>query len=105
MLQPGASERPLMTKMAWTPPSLVPLGFFLNRDSRTGPFCVMNQGTLLFAPLSVATATCGLGNGAEPPEAGCPWQDKHWFELKRGPRPLFAPPVTDSMSANRACPS
>jgi hypothetical protein len=32
----------------------------LNRASRTGPFCVMNHGTLFFAPFKVATAIKGF---------------------------------------------
>src|SRR5579863_6759834 len=65
----------------------------------------MNQGTTFFAPLRVATAIIGFRAGLDPPAAGCEWQDKHWFELKRGPSPLLAPPVTTSTSANRARPS
>ena len=78
---------------------------FLNRASRTGPFCVMNHGTVFFAPFKVATAINGFCAGLDPPASGWEWQEKHWFELKRGPSPLFAPPVTTSTSANLACPS
>src|SRR5579863_5669617 len=65
----------------------------------------MNQGTTFFAPLRVATAIIGFCGGLDPPAAGCAWQDKHWFELKRGPSPLLLPPVTTSISANLASPS
>ena len=102
---PGASVRPVMTKRSCTPPSLVPSGFRLKRASRTGPFGVMNQGTTFFAPLSVATWIKGFCAGLDPPGAGCEWQDRHWFELKRGPSPLFLPPATTSISANRVSPS
>src|SRR5271156_2086121 len=92
MLQPAASLRPVMTKRSCTSPSLVPFGFRLKRASRTGPFWVMNQGTKFFDPLRVATAIIGFCVGLDPPAAGCAWQDKHWFELKRGPSPLLLPP-------------
>src|SRR5579862_4881567 len=105
MLQPAASPRPVMTKRLWTPPSLVPFGFRLKRASRMGPFCVMNQGATFLAPLRVATPIKGFRVGLDPPAAGCEWQDKHWFELKRGPSPLLLPPVTTSISANLASPS
>jgi hypothetical protein len=36
----------------------------LNRASRTGPLCVMNQGTEFFAPFNVATASRGFGPGS-----------------------------------------
>src|ERR1700733_11701412 len=65
----------------------------------------MNQGTVFFAPFKVATATWGFCGGLDPPAFGCEWQEKHWFELKRGPRPLFAPLVTASTLANLASPS
>src|ERR1700688_355904 len=89
MLQPGASARPVITKRLCTSPSPVPSGLFLNRASRTGPFCVMNHGTLFFAPLKVATAINGFCAGLDPPSSGCAWQEMHWLELKRGPSPLF----------------
>src|SRR5580693_3387728 len=65
----------------------------------------MNQGTVFFAPFNWATANRGFCTGLEPPASGCEWQEKHWFELKRGPRPLFEPLLTTSISANLACPS
>src|SRR5271163_234526 len=105
ILHPGASVRPVMTKRACTFPSFVPLGFFLNRTSRTGPLAVINQGTMFFAPLSVAIAIKGFWAGLVPPGAGCAWQERHWTELKRGPSPLFLPPETTSTSANRFDPS
>src|SRR6266849_4067675 len=73
MLQPGASERPVMTKRSCTPPSGVPSGLRTKRTSRTGPFAVMNDGTVFLAPPVVAAATCGLVGGLEPPAAGCAW--------------------------------
>src|SRR2546428_2338637 len=105
MSQPAASLRPVMAKRSCTPPSLVPSGLRLKRASRTGPFCVMNHGTTFFAPLRVAMAISGFRAGLDPPAAGCEWQEKHWFELKRGPSPLLVPPVTTSISANLTNPS
>src|ERR1700676_1728310 len=90
MLQPGASVRPVITKMSCTEPSLTPL-LFLNRASRTGPFCVTNHGTVFLAPFKVATAIKGFCARLVPPASGCEWQDRHWLELKRGPSPLLAP--------------
>src|SRR5260370_26670338 len=104
MLQPGASLRAVITKRSCTEPSLTPL-LFLNRASRIGPFCVMNHGTVFFAPFKLATSGRGFFAGLDPPASGCEWQEKHWLELKRGPRPLFEPLVTASTSANRAIPS
>jgi len=104
MLQPGASVRPVITKRSCTEPSLTPL-LFLNRASRTGPLDVMNHGTVFFAPFKAATAIKGFCAGLVPPASGCEWQDRRWLELKRGPRPLFEPLVTTSISANLACPS
>src|SRR5881227_2270119 len=104
MLQPGASLRPVITKRAWTLPSGTPL-LFLKRASRTGPFGAMNHGTVFFAPLSVATAIKAFCAGLVPPMFGCEWHEKHWFELKRGPSPLFEPPCTTSISPNLDCPS
>src|SRR6267142_7227395 len=98
MSQPAASLRPVMTKRSCTSPSLVPFGFRLKRASRMGPFCVMNHGATFFAPLSVAIAIEGLVAGLDPPTLGCTWQDRQLLELKRGPSPLFWPPVTDSIS-------
>jgi hypothetical protein len=65
----------------------------------------MNQGTTFFAPLSAATWIKGFCAGLDPPGVGCEWQDRHWFELKRGPSPLLLPPDTTSTSANRVNPS
>src|SRR5271169_2948010 len=65
----------------------------------------MNQGTVFFARLKWATSGRGFLAGLDPPASGCEWQEKHWLELKRGPRPLFEPLVTTSTSANLACPS
>src|SRR3982074_2661760 len=103
-LHPGASVRPAMVKMSWTPPSGVPSGFLINRASRTGPLLVTKKGTRLVAPSRVATFTCGLIDGLEPPIAGCAWQPAQLFKLKRGPRPLpsspFSEPDTESTSLN-----
>src|SRR5271169_2307952 len=70
-----------------------------------GPFGAMNHGTLFCAPWRVATAIKGFCAGLEPPASGCEWQERHWFELKRGPRPLLLPPATDSISRNLVSPS
>ena len=83
-----ASMPPVITNRSCTEPSFTPL-LFLNRASRTGPFCVMNHGTVFFAPFNVASAINGFCAGLVPPAPGFEWQDKHWFELKRGPRPLW----------------
>src|ERR1017187_5131014 len=96
MLQPAASLRPEMTKRSCTLPSLVPFGLRLKRASRTGPFGAMNHGIVFLAPLRAAIVTKGFCAGLDPPAAGYEWQDKHWFELKRGPSPLLLPPVTTS---------
>src|SRR5712671_3684140 len=85
MLQPGASERPLMTKRSWTPPSGVPSGLRTKRASRTGPVAVMKDGAVFLAPAAVATATCGLVGGLDPPAAGCAWHPPQPSRLKRGP--------------------
>ena len=104
MLQLGASVRPVITKRACTLPSGTPL-LFLKRASRIGPFAVINQGIVFVAPFKWATSGRGFCAGLVPPIAGCEWQEKHWFELKRGPSPLFEPPCTTSISANLPCPS
>src|SRR6267154_1809875 len=70
----GASARPVMTKRSCTEPSLTPLPF-LKRASRTGPFGVMNHGTVFFAPSKVATAIKGFCAGLVPPAFGCEWQE------------------------------
>jgi hypothetical protein len=57
---------------------------------------------LFFAPLSVAIAIKGFAAGLDPPAAGCTWHVRQEFALKRGPSPLLFPPVTTSVSANRA---
>src|SRR5580692_9431038 len=100
MLQPEASLRPVITKMSCTSPSFFPSEFRLKRASRTGPFGAMNHGTVFFAPFKLATAGRGLCGGLEPPPLGCEWQERHWLELKRAPRPLLVPLVTASISAN-----
>src|SRR5262249_34181847 len=87
MLQPAASERPVITKRACTPPSGVPSGLRTKRASRTGPLAVMNDGTTFLAPCAVATATRGLVVGLEPPAASWEWQPAQLSRLKRGPKP------------------
>jgi len=77
MLQPAASLRPVMTYKSWTSPSFVPFGFRLKRASRMGTVGVINHGTLLVAPLSVAIAINGFLAGLDPPASGCEWQEKH----------------------------
>src|SRR5436189_279431 len=104
ILHPAASLRPVMTNRLCTPPSLVPSGLRLKRASRMGPLCVMNHGTTFLAPSSVAILIKGLVAGLDPPTLGCEWQDRHWFEVKRGPSPTLSPPHTDSMSRDLASP-
>jgi len=96
---------PVITNRSWTLPSELPSGCCLKRASRIGPAAVMNQGTVFFAPFRVATAISGLEAGLVPPGPGCKWQPRHWFELKRGPRPLWSAPVTVLISAKRVRPS
>src|SRR5262249_19993877 len=98
MLQPGASARPVMTKRSCTPPSGVPFGLFTNRASRTGPFALMKDGTVFFAPFAVATATCGFTGGLEPRVAGSAWHPPQRSKLNRGPNPRG----TVSTSLNRS---
>src|SRR5690349_451592 len=77
MLQPGASDRPEITKRSCTPPSRTVFAggsAYLNRTSRTGPLFVRNDGIELVAPSLVATAICGLTDGADPPMVGWAWQ-------------------------------
>src|SRR5450432_4285401 len=67
----------------------------MNRASRTGPLALMNEGTLLVAPSSIASSSCGLGMGfcgldkpgLLPPVAGCAWHMAQLFALKVGPSP------------------
>src|SRR6266849_8821922 len=104
MLQSGASLRPVITNRSWTPPSGVPSAFLTNRASRTGPLATMKGGTAFRAPSKVATATCGLAAGLEPPVAGKAWQPAQPFMLKRGPSPIPSSPgivpETESISSN-----
>ena len=85
ILQPGASGRPVMTYSSCTWPSGVPSGLRTKRTSRTGPFKVINGGTIFWACSKVATATWGLIFGLVPPTAGCAWQPAHELRLYRGP--------------------
>ena len=68
--QPGASLRPLITNNPCTPPSRVPSALSLNRASRTGPSGLMNDGTVLRAPMNVAMATRGFCAGVHPGPEG-----------------------------------
>src|SRR5215469_8373576 len=84
MLQLPASERPVITKRSWTPPSGVPFRLRMNLASRTGPLGVMKGGILFVAPSAVAMAICRLFAGLEPPNAGMAWHPlqltglQHW---------------------------
>jgi hypothetical protein len=57
---------------------------------------VMNDGTELVAPWSVARATCGLGRGSSgavspgllPPAVGWAWHIAQALPLKVGPKPF-----------------
>src|SRR5690242_1472809 len=72
----------------------------MKRASRTGPSGVMNEGTALVAPCSVASAICGFGTGfcgllrpgLDPPIAGCAWQRAQLLPLKVGPSPVPGSP-------------
>src|SRR5437867_10775434 len=98
---PGASERPAIVNRSWTPPSGVPSAFFTNLASRTGPFAVMNDGTVLVAPSASANATWGFTGGLDPPSAGCRWQPPQLPRFIVGPRPS----PDSSSSANSSVPS
>src|SRR5208283_1973472 len=74
MLHPVASDRPVITKRSCTSPSLVPSALCWKRASRTGPFFVINHGTVFFAPFKVATAINGFSVGLDPPALG--WAGK-----------------------------
>src|SRR5882724_1580640 len=102
-----------MVYRPWTPPSSgapLTLEVAMKRASRTGPFAVMNDGTTLVAPSSLASATCGLGSGRwglsrlglEPPLLGCAWHMAQLLPLNVGPRPEpdSIPPDTESTSLN-----
>jgi hypothetical protein len=47
----------------------------------------------------------GLVAAPVPPKVGCAWHELQLLELKRGPRPLLAPPETTSTSWKRVRPS
>src|SRR5437870_1271092 len=79
----GASLRPVITNRLRTPPPVL-----LGRTTRTGPLGCRNGGTLLIAPLRVATVICGFTGGVDPPIAGCEWQLAQLSELNLGPRPF-----------------
>jgi hypothetical protein len=88
MLQPGASLRPVITKRSCTPPSGVPSGLLTKRASRTGPVAVTKGGNVFIAPCAVATWTCGLAAGLDPPTDGCAWQPAQLLRLNPGPNPV-----------------
>src|SRR4051812_36026884 len=90
MLQPGASERPVITNRPCTPPSGDPSRLRTKRASRIGPLAVMNDGTTFFAPIKVATATCGFVAGLVPPIVGWEWHPEQLSRLNVGPRPSAA---------------
>src|SRR5216684_7122443 len=98
---PGASARPAIVKRSWTPPSGVPSAFFTNLASRTGPFGVINDGTVLVAPFTVANATWGFTAGLVPPTAGCKWQPPQLPRFIVGPRPS----ATVSFSSKSSLPA
>src|SRR5277367_5825440 len=109
-LQLPASERPVTVYRSSTPPLgalvlTVPFALKKNgkRASRVGPLAVMKNGVVLpgATPLPV-NWNCGLTAGPVPPTAGCAWHELQLLELNRGPRPLLAPPETDSTSWKRA---
>ena len=93
-LQPGASVRPVIVNRPCTPPSGEPSALRTKRASRTGPFALRNDGSLLVAWLSFANATCGFTLGLVPPIAGCEWQPPQLSRFIVGPRP----PATSSTS-------
>src|SRR5882757_1171767 len=87
MLQPAASERPVITNRLCTPPSGDPSRLRTKRASRIGPLAVTNGGTTFFAPIKVATATCGFVVGLVPPIVGWEWHPEQLSRLNLGPRP------------------
>src|ERR1700704_1158495 len=87
MLQPTASERPVITNRLCTPPSGDPSRLRTKRASRTGPLAVTNGGTTFFAPIKVATVTCGFVAGLVPPIVGWEWHPEQLSRLNLGPRP------------------
>src|ERR1700722_16825863 len=112
-LQLPASERPVTVNRSSTPPlgALVFTEPLLlkkngNRASRVGPLAVIKDGVVsLGATPALLNWNWGLIAAPDPPIAGCAWHELQLFELNRGPRPLLAPPETDSTSWKRACPS
>src|SRR6266568_7893225 len=76
-----ASDRPVIVKSAWTPPSEG------NLASLTGPLGVMKKGITFVALASCPASIWGLSKGLVPPVAGWAW---HWPQdsaLNLGPRP------------------
>src|SRR5215467_3996986 len=86
-VQPVAPVRPVIVKIACTPPSGVPSGFLTKRTSRTGPFAERNAGTISVPPSRLANATCGFVAGELPPTAGAAWQPPQLSRFILGPRP------------------
>src|SRR5260370_25692888 len=85
MLQPAASERRVITNRLCTPPSGDPSRLRTKRASRTGPLAVTNGGTTFFAPIKVATVTCGFVAGLVPPIVGWEWHPEQLSRLNLGP--------------------
>src|SRR5882672_2711831 len=86
-VHPVAPVRPLMVKIACTPPSGEPSEFFTNLASRTGPFARRNDGAVSVPPSRPAKAICGFTAGAVPPTAGCAWQPPQLSRFILGPSP------------------
>src|SRR5215472_2232575 len=85
--QPAAPVRPVIVKIACTPPSGVPSGFLTKRASRTGPFAERNAGTMSVPPSRLAKSTCGFVLGELPPIAGAAWQPPQLSRFILGPSP------------------
>ena len=77
----------MITNRLCTPPSGDPSRLRTKRASRIGPLAVMNDGTTFFAPIKVATATCGFVAGLVPPILGWEWHPEQLSRLNLGPRP------------------
>ena len=98
---PGASDRPAMVNRSCTPPSGVPSAFFTNRASRTGPFRVMNDGTLLVAPFCGGERDLRIHRGTGSADRGCRWQPPQLSEVHRRPEAVGGFLV---FLGNRPCP-
>src|SRR3981189_2260554 len=107
MLQPGVSEPPVITNRLCTPPSGDPSRLRTKRASRIGPLAVTNGGTTFFAPIKVATVTCGFVAGLVPPIVGWEWHPEQLSRLNLGPRPSrpAAPSWKPSFATSKYPPS